>query len=85
MLNKYLNICLKEYPWGASLFPQFNWHLGNKRNQIKKTQGEVQRSDKCQERGELKMLRIPLSAGVSVRLLTFIYKREQQRNFFKSR
>lgn len=69
---------------GANLFPQFSWYLGNKRNQIKKTQREIQRSDRCQERGELRKLSIPLSAGVGVRLLTFICRREQQRNFCKS-
>lgn len=53
MLNKYLNIWLKGYhtPWGANVFPQFSRYLGNKRNQIKKTQRDDQRSEKCQERG----------------------------------
>ena len=67
-------------PWDANLFSQFSWNLGKRRNQIKTTQRDAQRSDKCRERREL---RTRLSAGISVRLLTCFFRMEQQRNSHK--
>lgn len=84
MLSKYLNISLKGYhsPWGANLFPQFSWYLRKRRNQIKTTQRDAQRSDEC---GGRRKLRTRLSAGISERLLTYFYRMGQQRNIHKSR
>ena len=66
------------------MFPQFSWYLRKRRNQIKTTQRDAQRSDKCGERRKLGKLRIRLSAGISIRLLTYFYRMGQQRNIHKS-
>ena len=48
MLNKYIKVSWKGYhsPPGANYFSQFGWDLGKKRNQIKTTQRDAQKSVK---------------------------------------
>lgn len=86
MLNKYLSISLKGYHtlWGGNPFPQFSWCLGNERNQIKKTQRDPQRSDKCQKKRELKKLRICLFAEISLRLLPISTGQDNNGTFIKA-
>lgn len=87
MLNKYLNICLKGYhtPWVPTCFLSSAGIWGIREIKSRK-HWERFRGQRSVSREESwgSWVCIPLSAGVSVRLLTFIYRREQQRNFCKS-